>query len=106
MPQTVPLLQLIVLLYAVAVSWIEERFGKFQDLEPNQKQLFNALAGFAVPLVFSFVTGLLGKWPESIGTPGVFTLAVVSLVASVVVWLLTQVAHYADLALVRLVGNR
>lgn len=105
MPQNDPILQLIVLLYAFAVSWVTERFGGFDKLTPTVKQLVIALAGFAVPLITGLVTGIFGKWPDNIGTPEGLTQALFIFVAPVAVWLLTQVAHYADLILKRAAGK-
>jgi hypothetical protein len=104
--QSDPILQLLVVLYAFAVSWITERFGSFQNLSPSVKQLVIALAGFAVPLVTTVVTALLGAWPDTVGTPDALTQALFILGAPFVVWLFTQLAHYADLALARLSGKR
>ena len=106
MPQADPVLALVVVLYAFAVSWIAERFGVFQDLSPSIKQLVVALAGFAVPLVVQVITGVFGAWPDTIGTPEGLTQALFALAAPFAVWLLTQVAHYLDLALARLAGKR
>jgi len=100
-PSPDPLLALVVVLYGFAVSWLEERFGVFQNLSPATKQLVNGLLGFFAPLVASLVVAMLGKWPEAVGTPEGLAQAILYLLAPVAVWLVTQVAHYTDLWLKR-----
>jgi hypothetical protein len=95
------LLAFVVVLYGFAVSWLEERFGSFQNLSPANRQLVNGLLGFFAPLVASAVVAMLGKWPVEIGTPEGLAQAILYVLAPVAVWLVTQVAHYADLWLKR-----
>lgn len=100
-PPADPMLALLIVLYGFAVSWIEERFGSFQDLSPSVKQVVNGLLGFFAPLVAAGVVALLGRWPEQIGTAEGLAQAVLYLAAPVAVWLVTQIAHYVDLWLKR-----
>lgn len=105
-PPADPLLALLILLYGFGVSWAADRFGTFEKLSPSVKQLVIALVGFVVPLVVGFFTKAFGTWPDAIGTPESFVTALLMLLAPVAVWLMTQIAHYFDLALARLAGKR
>lgn len=100
-----PVLQLVILLYGFVVSWAAERFGAFDSLSPSVKQLVIALAGFVVPLVTGLVTGIFGKWPENLGTPEGLTQALFMLLAPAAIWVITQIAHYADQILKRAAGK-
>jgi len=95
------LLTFVILVYGAAVSWIEERFGTFQDLDARTKQLVNAVFGFVVPALVVWVVpgvkALLGGWPVELGTPEAFTTSVLYLLVPVLIWLVTQAAHYIDL---------
>lgn len=100
-----PLLTLVVLLYGWAISWLEERFGGFNDLSARTKQLVNALFGFVVPAVAVYLPVLFGQWPGELGTPEGFVTFVLRLLVPVAVWLVTQVAHQFDLVLKRATGK-
>jgi hypothetical protein len=91
-----PLGMVVLAIYAWAISWIEERFGKFQDLPPNMKQLVNAIFGLVIPAVVLWLTPY---WKPEFGAlePAVEQLLVV--LTPIAVWLATQVFHYADLLL-------
>ncbi len=100
-----PLLTLVIILYGSAVSWIQERFGSFQDLPARTKQLINAFLGFLVPAIVTGLLAFVNEWPVGLGTPEEFVTFVLLLLAPFAVWLVTQVAHQFDLVLKRATGK-
>ena len=100
------LLAFVIVVYSWGVSWIQERFGTFQDLDAKTKQLVNAIFGFIVPAIVLWivpaVTGVFGNWPAELGAPEGFVTTALMVVVPVFVWVLTQVWHYVDLSLERL----
>lgn len=101
-----PLLTLVIILYGSAVSWVQERFGKFQDLSPRAKQAVNAALGFFVPAIVTLLLGVVKVWPTTdLGTPEEFVTFVLLLLAPFAVWLVTQVAHWVDLIFKRAAGK-
>lgn len=92
-------LQLFVLaLYGTFVSFVQERFGAFQDLSPRVKQLINSLLTFAVPAIVNFVIPI---WRLEFGDSSEVVNSALLLVAPVFVWLVSQVAHAVDKKLVK-----
>jgi len=96
-----PIVVLIILIYGIGVSFLEERFGKFEQLEPAEKQFVNALVGFVAPLAASLLTYLGSHGFDYLGSPEELARATLWLLAPVAVWLVTQLAHYVDLWLKR-----
>jgi hypothetical protein len=99
------ILALVIFAYGFGVSWLQERFGKFEKLEPRQKQLWNSVFAFIVPAVVAWLvplfTTVFGSWPDALGDPNGLVGAVLRLAVPVLVWLVSQVAHYVDLGLNR-----
>jgi len=91
-----PIVAFLVLVYGLFVAYVQERFGKFQDLNSNQKQLVTALTGFCVPLAVNVVRFLFGEWPVELGSPEGLAGAVLMLLAPIAVWLWAQIAHQLD----------
>ena len=90
---TDPIALFILALYGFFVSFLEERFGAFQNLPANIKQLVNAVLAFVVPAIVQFVTPI---WQPEFGDASEVVKAVLLLAAPVVVWLVSQVAHAID----------
>ena len=88
-----PLQMLILGLYGVIISWVEERVGKFQDLSPRAKQLTNALLTYIVP---ALVLWLQGFWRPEFGDVTEFANSVVMLLIPAAVWFGSQAGHYID----------
>lgn len=81
---------------AFGVSWAEERIGWFQERSPQTKQAINTILTFIVPAIATYlptVEGLPG--PEAALSNAVW------LVAPVVCWLVSQVAHAVDAKLIK-----
>lgn len=79
------------ILYGLFISFAQERVGKFQKLEPKQKQLVNVLLTFIIPLLATIfgtlaVNGNLDELLKNGTVAGVPML----------VWLVSQVGHQAD----------
>lgn len=89
-----PLTLFVLAAYGFAVSWIEERFGAFEGLEPRTKQLINSLFSFVVPAVVIWLNK--SPWPADFGDPSAVVTALLTLLAPVGVWVASQLAHYLD----------
>lgn len=87
------LVAVIITGYGSAVSFLEERFGKFQDLSPTAKQAINSLLTLVLPYVLVFVQPY---WRLEFGNPNEVITSAFLLVAPALVWLASQVAHAAD----------
>ena len=90
---TDPVALFILALYGFAVSFVEERFGAFQNLPANIKQLVNPVLTFVVPAVVNYLNPI---WQPEFGDASEVVQAVLLLAAPVVVWLVSQVAHAVD----------
>lgn len=88
-----PLSVFVLAIWGIGVSWIEERFGAFQNLSPSVKQLINSVLTFIVPAVVNFLTPI---WRPELGDASEVVNAALFLVAPVVVWLFSQIGHYTD----------
>ena len=95
----VSLLAIVGFFYAAGTSYIQERFGKFQDLSPTKKQLVNSVLNFIVPAVAVFVQPY---WKADFGSLDGALQSLFVLLVPVVVWLFSQVAHQIDKLLERL----
>jgi len=91
-----PIVMLIILIYGVFVSFLEERFGAFERLLPSQKQFVNGVVGFFVPAVASLLTYLKTLGYTYQGTPQELAQAMIFLLAPAAVWVVTQIAHQID----------
>lgn len=92
-----PLSLFILALYGTFVSFVQERFGAFQELPANVKQLINSILAFVIPLVVNFITPI---WKPEFGDASEVVNAALLLAAPVVVWLVSQVAHGVDKKLI------
>lgn len=84
---------IVLFLYGTFVSWVEERFGKFQDLTPSMKQLVNAILTIVVPGIALWLAPL---WRPEFGIPEDAANALLYLLAPAAIWLFSQIAHYFD----------
>lgn len=80
------------------ISWVEARFGLFENQTPRFKQTFNAVMATVIP---GLVVWLGPIWSPELGeisaTLPVWLQGVAPLVAAGVAWFMSQVAHYADM---------
>lgn len=83
----------VLTLYGSFVSWVQERNGSFEKLNPNQKQVINAVLTILVPIIVGFLLPMWGGSEQGL-TEGVN--AVLLVFAPVFIWLVSQVAHYVD----------
>lgn len=83
----------VLALWGIVVSLVQERFGKFQDLPANTKQLINALLTFVVPAVVNFVHPV---WTPALGDESEVVTAALLLVAPVAIWVVSQFTHLFD----------
>lgn len=83
----------VVALWGLFVSFVQERYGKFQDLPANVKQLVNALLTFIVPAV---VTVVAPYWKPELGDVNEVVTSGIILLVPVVAWLASQVGHQVD----------
>jgi hypothetical protein len=80
--------------WGTAVSYVQERFGKFEDLSPRMKQLINAVLAFVLPLV---VVVVQPYWKAEFGDINQVLTAVLLMGAPVLAWVVSQVMHQVDL---------
>lgn len=93
MPEESNVVILLAGLWGWIVSWMEERFGAFENLSPRWKQLVNSVLSLVVPLA----AGLLAPhWRDSFGDLGGFTNEFLLVLALPAAWLASQLWHYAD----------
>jgi len=92
-----PVSLFVLALYGSFVSFIEERFGSFQNLPANIKQLINSILAFVVPAIVNY---LVPVWRPEFGEASEVAWAVSLLAAPVVVWLVSQLAHAIDRKLI------
>jgi len=97
------LLIFVIAVYGLAVAFVQERVGKFEDLSPTQKQSINAFLAFVVPLVVNYVVPF---WRPELGEPNAFFTALGLLLAPVFIWLVSQVGHQFDRILQTSGGTR
>lgn len=87
-------LQIIVLaLFAAAISYVEERFGKFQNLDANWKQVVNALLAVVLPVLLAWSQSW---WRPEFGDATQAWTQFIYLIVPIGAWLVTQVTHQAD----------
>jgi hypothetical protein len=84
-------------IYGLAVAFVQERFGTFNDLSPRSKQLINSIAAFVVPAVANLLTPI---WRPELGDVSAVVYGLVLLLAPASVWLVSQVGHAADKKLI------
>lgn len=87
------LIAFITTVYGTAVSFIQERFGVYETLPANIKQLINAILNIVVPYVVVFVSGV---WKPEFGNLEEVVTSVFLLLAPVLAWVVSQVAHSLD----------
>jgi hypothetical protein len=83
----------ILAVYAFFVSFLEERFGRFQDLPSNVKQLINSVLTFIVPAVANYLNPI---WQPEFGDANEVVWAFSLLIVPAIVWLISQIAHAID----------
>lgn len=93
---TDPLALFVLAVYGLGVTFLQERFGAFQNLDARTKQLVNSVLAFVVPLVVNFVAPV---WRPELGDASEVVNSALVLAAPVVVWLVSQVGHQVDRAL-------
>jgi len=79
-------------LWGMFVSYVEERFGKFEQLSPRLKQTVNGFLTFVVPLLTEFFR--VNADPEQVIGLTLFFVPAIA-------WLSSQVAHGKDPATVK-----
>lgn len=79
--------------YGTAVSWAEERFGKFHDLSPSMKQFVNAALTLILPYIVVFVQPY---WRLEFGNLEEVITSIVWLIVPALIWLVSQAAHAVD----------
>lgn len=90
----VPLLNYVVLFWGVFVALFQERFGKFQDLSPEMKQLVNAVFAYVVPAAVAWWVN--PWWNADWGDPQQFVLALLTFLVPAFAWALGQFTHIFD----------
>lgn len=83
----------VLAVYGVTVSWIQERFGKFQDLDSRTKQLVNGILTVIIPLI---VVYLQPYWRPEYGNINETVNSFVLLIVPAIIWLASQLGHYLD----------
>lgn len=87
-------LQVIILaLFAMFISYAEERFGSFQGLEANWKQVANSILAVVLP---SLLAWSQGWWRPEFGDAAQVWTQLAYLVIPIGAWLVTQITHQAD----------
>lgn len=79
--------------YGSVVSFLQERFGRFQDLTASQKQLINSVLTLVVPYLVAFFQPY---WKLEFGDEQQVLSSALLLIAPALVWLTSQLAHAVD----------
>jgi len=77
----------------IAIAYLQERFGVYQDLKPGTKQIVNGVLALVLP---GLVAWTAGWWNPSFGDANEVFTQVAYLIVPVLVWVVTQVAHQID----------
>ena len=91
-----PIPTFLIALYGTIISFLEERFGSFQSLPPNLKQLINSILTIIIPYIVLFFSPY---WKLEFGNPDLFWQSILTLLSPFIIWLVSQLAHYGDKAL-------
>jgi len=91
-----PIPAFLIALYGTLISFIEERFGSFQSLPPNLKQLINSILTIVIPYIVLFFSPV---WKLEFGDPAQFWNSILMLISPFIIWLVSQLAHFGDKAL-------
>lgn len=89
---------LILSIYGVGTSWIQERFGKFTDLSPSLKQSINSILNLLIPYIVIFIQPY---WKVEFGNPTEVVSSLLLLLSPVFVWVVSQIAHHFDPARIK-----
>lgn len=87
------LVAVVLFLYGTGTSWLQERFGGFQNLSPSVKQLVNSVINLVLPYIAVFVQPY---WKPEFGNPEEVITSLLVLVAPFFVWVVSQLAHHFD----------
>jgi hypothetical protein len=87
-------LPIITTLWGLLVSFLEERYGKFQDLTPGQKQAVNAVLTFFLPIAISFAASYIDPKYANVNQQALVYVLLV--LAPVVCYAASQAAHGVD----------
>ena len=82
--------------WGLLVSFLEERFGKFQDLTPGQKQAVNAVLTFFLPIAVGFAGSYIDPKYANVDQKAIVYMLLV--LAPVLCYAASQAAHGIDKA--------
>lgn len=77
----------------IAIAYLQERFGVYQDLKPGTKQIVNGALALVLPGVVAWSAGW---WVPAFGDATEVFTQLAYLLVPVVVWVITQLAHQVD----------
>lgn len=83
----------IIVIWGVFAAFLQERFGKFQDLSPKTKQLINAVLTVVIPAAAAY---LAPYWRPEFGDPTKVLTGGVIVLMPMIAWLASQVGHQID----------
>ncbi len=89
----ISVLAIVTAVYGMGTSYLQERFGSFQSLSPQIKQLLNALINLAIPYA---AVAVQPYWRPDFGDLNAALQSLLLLFAPVLVWLFSQVGHQID----------
>lgn len=92
-PVLLALVTFVTAVYGTGTSFIQERFGVFNDLPPAIKQLINSILNIVVPYVVVFFSGV---WKPEFGSLEEVVTSVFLLLAPILAWVFSQIAHSVD----------
>lgn len=89
----VSVLAIVTFGYGAATSYLQERFGRYDLLTPAAKQLINAVINLVLPYIAVFVQPY---WRIEFGDLNQALNSLLLLVAPLLVWFFSQLAHQVD----------
>jgi len=94
----VTILAIITFAYGAGTSYLQERFGGYDKLPPNIKQLINSIINLVIPYLAVFFQPY---WRLEFGDLSQALTSLLLLVAPIAVWLFSQFGHQVDKALAK-----
>lgn len=90
-------LLVVVVVYGAGASFIQERFGAYQNLSPTLKQVLNTFWTAVLPYIIIMVQPY---WKADWGSSEDAMTSLFMLLVPVAMWLVSQVAHAVDRKLI------
>jgi len=77
----------------IAIAYLQERFGGYENLKPWVKQTVNGVLAALIPAAVAWTAGW---WVPAFGDANEVLTQVAYLIVPILVWVVTQLAHQVD----------